>query len=270
MSARLRIEAGDVGLEIDAEAGGRLSRLHIGPYDLLVGPSSDPITWGCYPMVPWAGRIGRARFDWNGETFDLEATLPPHAIHGTTHRRRWDVVDATTIRTELGSGWPFAGEAVQRFSLTADEMTVDLELRSLDRPFPATIGWHPWFRRTVGGAPATVRFDADWMYERGPDHLPTGQLTTPRPGPWDDAFTGVRWPVTIEWADTLHLRMESDLDHLVVYDETLDAVCVEPQSGPPDAIAHDLAATVAPDRPLTARMTWAWTVPDTRPTRASG
>jgi aldose 1-epimerase len=140
-------------------------------------------------------------------------------------------------------------------------MRVDLELTTLDRPFPATVGWHPWFRRTIGGAQATLRVEAASMYERGPDHLPTGRLIEPSRGPWDDAFTGMRAPVGITWGDQLRLTVESDLDHVVVYDEPAEALCVEPQSGPPDAFALGRAVVVAPGQPLTATMRWLWQVP---------
>ena len=38
------------------------------------------------------------------------------------------------------------------------------------------------------------------------------------------------------WPGALELALESSLDHWVVYDEPDHAICVEPQSGPPDAL----------------------------------
>ena len=47
--------------------------------------------------------------------------MPPHAIHGTTLRRAWrcDAVTDRTIRLsiDLGSDWPFPGEARQEIAL---------------------------------------------------------------------------------------------------------------------------------------------------------
>ena len=54
------------------------------------------------------------------------------------------------------------------------------------------------------------------------------------PGPWDDCFTGVRWPMAIAWPGILTLRISADVDFAVVYDERAEAFCVEPQTGPPD------------------------------------
>ncbi|HUW03358.1 MAG TPA: hypothetical protein VMW08_13460 [Acidimicrobiales bacterium] len=256
--ARLRLVTDDAVLEVDAAAGGRMSSLSIGGTELLVAATADPIGWGCFPMAPWAGRVGGARLDWRGTTFELEPTLPPHAIHGTVHRRPWDILDGATLRTDLGPEWPFGGEAVQRFTLAPGSLVANLEIHADDEPFPATLGWHPWFRREIDGNTAELSFSADAMYERGPDHLPTGRLIEPSAGPWDDAFTALAGPETIAWSDQLWLRIDTDLDHLVVYDEPAHALCVEPQSGPPDAFALGKASVVIPGRPLSAEMRWSW------------
>jgi aldose 1-epimerase len=250
--------AGDAVLEVDAEAGGRMSSLRIGGSEVLVTAAADPIGWGCYPMAPWAGRVGGAHLDWRGRRFGLEPTLPPHAIHGTVHRRSWDVVDDRTLRTDLGPGWPFGGEALQRFTLTPHSLVTHLSIHAGGDPFPATLGWHPWFRRVIDGDVAELSFSAGAMYERGSDHLPTGRLIEPSAGPWDDTFTDLGGPTTITWADRLRLRIDADLDHLVVYDAPDHALCVEPQSGPPDAFALGLASVVKLERPLGAEMRWSW------------
>jgi aldose 1-epimerase len=52
--------------------------------------------------------------------------------------------------------------------------------------------------------------------------------------------------------------MASDCTHLVVYDQPAHALCVEPETGPPDAFNLGLAAVVAPGRPLVATTTWSW------------
>ena len=39
--------------------------LVIDGHEVLVGDddTSDPMRWGCYPMVPWAGRVAYGRFE---------------------------------------------------------------------------------------------------------------------------------------------------------------------------------------------------------------
>ena len=45
--------------------------------------------------------------------------------------------------------------------------------------------------------------------------------------------------------------------YVVVFDELAEAVCVEPQTGPPDALTLE-PFVVTPDHPLTTTMTWTW------------
>lgn len=106
------------------------------------------------------------------------------------------------------------------------------------------------------------------MYVRGEDGLPTGELTTPGAPPWDDCFTGLRsWPV-VRWPDTLALEIRSSCDHWVVYDESDDGVCVEPQTAPPD-FPNIAPVTMGPAMPMQATMEWRWW-PDIRAGGASG
>jgi len=78
------------------------------------------------------------------------------------------------------------------------------------------------------------------------------------PGPWDDCFVDVRWPVTLTWPDVLRLRVSSDAGYAVVFDAKPAAVCVEPQTAPPNAAELGRAATVEPGSPLALTMRWDW------------
>lgn len=219
-------------------------------------------------MVPFAGRVRDGRFEFGGRRHELRVNLPPHAIHGTVLERRWKAVDDRTITTELGPSWPFAGRAVQRFELAAGRLTCRLELHA-DEAMPASIGWHPWFRRrllsTTGGArigeaagPLELDLDAGAMFRRDATGIATGERVEPPPGPWDDCFTELRQPPVVRWPRFLELTIESDCPTWVVYTVPDHAVCVEPQTAPPDALNTGAASIVTPGRPLTAEMTWTW------------
>jgi aldose 1-epimerase len=129
-----------------------------------------------------------------------------------------------------------------------------------DEPMPALIGWHPWFRRVLepGDAPLRLEFAADAMLVRDAEGIPSGERVAPPPGPWDDAFTGVHGDPTIEWPGRLRLSLSSTCPWWVVYTVPEHAVCVEPQSGPPDAI-NASPEVVEPGAPLTHTMRWRWT-----------
>jgi aldose 1-epimerase len=265
---RLTMVADGVEAVVDLQAGGRLSSFVVDGRELLVTEGVGPIAWGSFPMVPYAGRVRNGWFEFRGRRWELPTKLPPHAIHGTVLDRPWRVLDDRTIATELGPAWPFAGRAIQRFELAASRFTSRLELHA-DEPMPASLGWHPWFRRhpqpTSTGPPSgpvpgavELELDAGAMFRRDDDGITTRELVVPPPpGPWDDCFTDLRRPPVLRWPGFLELTIESDCPTWVVYTAPTDALCVEPQTAPPDAL-NTGSTIVEPSRPLIAEMIWSW------------
>ena len=243
--ARLRISPGD---------GGRVASLVVDGHELLhTGDHThDPLSWGSYPMVPYAGRVDRGRFTFAGVDHQLPVTLGPHAIHGTGYLDAWVLDDDGTIVHQFPAEWPFRGHAVQRFEVTEDAATCHLEVHA-DEPMPVSIGWHPWFRR-----PVTVEFHAGAMYERGDTGIPSGRLVPPPPGPYDDCFADIAPDPVLRFEGGPTITISSNLDKWVVFDEPTHALCVEPQSAPPDAFNHD-PDVVVPGTPLVAWMRLSWT-----------
>jgi aldose 1-epimerase len=260
----LVLEAGDARVTVRPADGGRIGSMVVFGTELLVTSSPEgPIHWGAYPMAPWAGRIRHGRFAFAGRTFQLPLSMPPHAIHGITFDRPWDVLEETaaaaTIGVELADPWPFRGRVEQRFELHEDGLDVTMILEARDA-MPAAVGWHPWFRRVLVPHEPPVRLvlEADRMLVRDPEGIPTGELVAPPPGPWDDAFTGLRSDPVLEWPGRLRLALSSSCRWWVVYTVPADAVCVEPQSGPPDA-PNWAPEVVEPGERLRHTMRWRWT-----------
>ncbi len=252
----MELRAGAVTAGVNLRHGGRLSSLSIDGLEILVGDTGEPLTWGSYPMAPWAGRIGDGRFTFRGTEYQLERTHPPHAIHGTVWLRPWEQVDESTITTSLGEDWPFAGDVRQRFWLGESSLRIDMMLDAAE-PMPVVMGWHPWFRRTVRGAPGQVDLDAGFMLVRSADGLPTRTQVTPPPGPWDDCFGGLSRFPTVDWPGVLRLTVASTCPWWVVYTEHPDGLCVEPQTAPPNALSDGAAVLEAGER-LRISMEWRW------------
>lgn len=262
------LEAGEARVAVDAQAGGRIAALSVAGLDLLVGrptevpgaEAADLLRWGLYPMAPWAGRVRRGRFRFAGEEHALPLGMPPHAIHGTVFDRPWSREGPGRIGIELGPDWPWKGHARQEVSLAPDALTLRLSVESAGDRFPASLGWHPWFRRRLArGAPLDLSMRAESMWLRGSDGIPTGERVAPPPGPWDDCFTGVAQPLELVWPGALRLSLCSSAPCWVIYDEPTHAVCVEPQTAPPDALNAE-AAIVEPGKPLVADFTLRWTL----------
>ena len=253
------LAAGDVTAIVRPDLGARISSLTIGGTELLVTDADRPVDWGLYPMAPFAGRLRHGRVEFGGSVHQLPLTLPPHAIHGTLVTRAWDVVTDGVMEVELRDPWPYRGRVRHTVDLQEDHLALELTVEA-DEPMPAWAGWHPWFRRDIGiaGAPAEVDFTAGAMYERDGEGVPTGATVAPPPGPWDDCFTKLSGPPRVVWPGWLELTVESPHEYPVVYTEPPHAVCVEPQTAPPDALNLGMAAVLEPGKPLVATMALRW------------
>lgn len=256
--AVLDLRAGDARVVVRPEHGGRLGSVQVAGRELLVtGHELGPIYWGSYPMAPWAGRIRHGAFSFAGTAHQLPLAAPPHALHGVVFDRPWRVDGPDALSIDLDERWPFRGRVRQRFAVRENGLDVEMTLEA-DEPMPAVMGWHPWFRRALepGGTPVSLTFDPAQMLVRDAEGIPTGELVAPPDGPWDDCFTGLRSDPVLEWPG-LRLTLSSSCPWWVVYTQPAHAVCVEPQSGPPDAANHD-PEVVAPGAPLRHTMAWRW------------
>jgi aldose 1-epimerase len=267
--ATLDLAAPGVRALVDLARGGRLASLVVDGRELLVTEGVGRMSWGSFPMAPFAGRVRHGRFTFRGEPHQVPIEMPPHAIHGTVLDQRWHGLDERSIGTGLGPDWPFVGRAIQRFELHEGRFDFRLELHA-DEPMPASMGWHPWFRRrlpavgpsTIGEPgsetpPVELDLDAGSMYVRDAAGITTLERIVPTPGPWDDCFTDLRRPPVLRWPGFLELTIDSDCRDWVVYTVPTEALCVEPQTAPPDALNLE-PAIVEPGRPLIAQMTWTW------------
>lgn len=248
---RFEITDGRTTVAIDPRHGGRVAQITVDGTHLLVDAddapadqreadgSPRPLGWGSYPMVPWAGRIRRGRFEFEGVAHRLPANLGDHAIHGVGFDAAWTVTDRSPSGATLGldlptsDRWPFGGRTGQRFSLDGDGLLMEMTVTATDRAFPVSFGWHPWFRK-----PTRLDFHPDRMYRRDDDWIAVAELVDVPPGPWDDCFSNTA-PVGLT-VGGIDLELSSDCTDWVVYDMPAHATCVEPQTGPPDAV------TIAP------------------------
>ncbi|MGW0755881.1 aldose epimerase family protein [Streptomyces sp. NPDC002814] len=258
-SEDITLTAGDAEVTVQPGNGGRVGGLRVGGDQLL----RQGERFGCFPMVPWCGRIRGGRFRDGATVHQLPLNSPPHAIHGTVRDGAWRTARRTAneavITYDLVDPWPYPGRVTQVVALAEGSLTLTMSVETYESSFPAQIGWHPWFNRMLGESEGVVLdFAPTWQEERGDDHLPTGNRIDPKPGPWDDCFGmpgGV--DVTLTWPERLELTVRSGEEWVVVYDEQEAAVCVEPQTGPPDGL-NSLPRLVTPLDPIEATTQWSW------------
>src|SRR2546428_7840242 len=170
---------------IDPADGGRIVSLVIAGVERTLpkarARAREPALYGgCYPMVPWAGRLAHGRIPTNGGEVRLEPNLPPSAIHGLGFDKSWVIVErsetAVTMSCELrGLSWPFGGRALQTLRLGVTGLELELEVGRYTKAGPAGLGWHPWFTRPPGGD-LEVRVDGAEVLVLDADLAPTGEV----------------------------------------------------------------------------------------------
>lgn len=256
MSNELHLGSAAFGCSVDSLRGARLSSLRVDSRERLLTYSrgATATSWGAYPMVPFAGRVRDGRFSHDGAQHQLRLNFGQHAIHGTVFDVSWTTIDHSpdhaVLVASLGARWPYQGSVTHEISVDAAERTVTctLTVSTTSASMPAQVGWHPWFVR-----PATLEVDFAEMYVRDEQYIPSGRRIAPTPPPWDDCFVGARRSPTVTFADGARVVVESDCDHWVIYDMPKHALCVEPQSGPPDGFTL-APLVVTPASPLRRTM----------------
>lgn len=233
------ISTRSVRVEVDPKAGGRIAQITVGDTPLLVGrdgAGGDPLAWGAYPMVPWAGRIRGGRFEFRGALYELPRNHEGHAMHGVGYTSAWTVTTHTATRIDLrldlptDATWPFGGTVLQVFEVSDRAVTGTMSVTATATAFPVSFGWHPWFRK-----PSRLDFAPTAMYRRDDDNIAVDELVDVPAGPWDDCFVNHQ-PIGMT-IDEVDVTLTSPCTHWVVYDEPPHATCVEPQTGPPDAFS---------------------------------
>jgi aldose 1-epimerase len=282
----IELTCGAVTAQIEPEDGGRIVSLMLGDHERLLSnararASTPPIYWGCYPMVPWAGRLANGRIPTTDGEVRLEPNLPPSAIHGLGFETPWTVVEqsdtAVTMSCELrGRGWPFGGAAHQTVRLDAGSLDLELEVGGYTRTGPAGLGWHPWFERPRTGDVA-LTVDAHEVLVLDAEGIPTGEIREVtaredlRSGPalgdrrLDHVYVNATSPALVRWPD-LALRIDFDeTGQTVVVHTPPEGVCVEPQSMWPNApllAARGMRRTglrmLQPGERFRAHQRWTW------------
>ncbi len=268
MTDLVDLEVGDHALVFAPEIGGSIASWTRRGVPILrpLQPDAlaqrEPRALGCYPLVPFSGRVAGRRFTWRGVTHELPALLNGYAIHGAGWREPWRVADLDSRSLSLvldhipGPLWPFAFRAEQYFLLSPEGLTVELEITNTDmQPTPAAFGLHPYFPR---GPATTLQFEAAkvWL-NRADAEIPDRSESVP--AAWDhtiprspvegidNCFAGWTRPARIAWPDRgLALSITADplLAHLVVYiPPGRNVLAVEPVANMNDGLNRMEAGT---------------------------
>lgn len=181
---------------------------------------------GCFPMVPFFGRIRGGRLSFGGRTAMLRHNLPgiAHAVHGHGWQRSWQVEECGGGRAAIsyacrGEDWPWPYTARQEFALDeAGGLSIALSVRNdSDEPMPAGLGFHPYFPRRDG---AILRADLQSVWESDEQLFPkcerplaaTEDFAAGRDVAgldYDHVFGGWQGEAVAQWRDGSRLRISA-------------------------------------------------------------
>lgn len=256
----VRLQHGPIAVEIDPVDGARIISFTWQNLQLVAERREGHFAWGWFAMAPWAGRVRDGVLATPSGPVQLPTLASGNAIHGYAALVPWSVDVAEAHRSVLTAQTPdpFTGGMMQQeieLGHLALHWTITYIGGSVQ--MPAWVGLHPWFRRHLSrGGAASVEFTAARMLERDAAGLPTGRSREPTPGPHDDAFTTMDGSPSVHWPGALRLVVESISPWWVIYDKEPGALCVEPQSSPPDAANLNLAPVIGPGEKVSVSATF--------------
>ena len=149
-----------------------------GGWEPLMRPTPERPTWfndlACYLLVPWSNRISDASFRYGGRDRVLKADWPDGtAVHGDVKTREWRLLDRSPYSARLGydsrdskdTNWPWRYGAEVRYEVRGASVITELALRNDgSQPFPAGLGFHPFWQRRVLGHEARVTLHTSGRY----------------------------------------------------------------------------------------------------------
>lgn len=255
--SRVRLQAGDVVVELEPALGGSVVRFEIGGAPLFrPAPESanDVLLTGCFPLVPFVNRVRDGVVRFRGREIRLSPNLPPqkHPLHGQGWRSAWTVERADERSAELlfrheTGEWPWAYEARQRFAVEERGLTVVLECRNTSATaMPCGLGQHPYFpcdAETVLDAAVThvwtvdeeimpvERAPATGLYDLRERRIAGADL--------DNGYDGWSGRAVITWPGMARLTMSADAPRFQVYaPPTGEVFAAEPVTNANDAISR--------------------------------
>ena len=255
-------------LSFDPDLGGRRIIKKVDGLEVLACAGTQPVEHGMYAMAPWAGRLRdnritreqRERWGFPGAEYAPAATFAGWALHGTCLDASIDEWRIDGSRIEMRQRIPgWSATLVTQWSVTGLQAESRLTVEA-DEPTPALLGWHPWFPSVLDGSPATWTLRGECAVREGAFASGEWQTWVDGQRRVDDAFHVPDRTATITWGPRALTVRNSD-PWFVVFDERHDALCVEPQNGPPNAFDTPLrgdAPVARPGAPVTMTTTWEW------------
>lgn len=227
---RFELHAGALRLALRADLGGCIAGLWHRDTEVL--RSVDPVrleevaSAACFPLVPYANRLGHAHFRFRGKEHTTVAHAgEPHSLHGVGWQRPWTIESHTAQDAVLrlvhqpDADWPYAFEVIQHVNLTPDALGVQLVFTNTgDSLQPVGLGWWASFPKR---ARSRLHIELAQRWEDDVTHLPIRKHAQPGVDghvshlDFDNAFEGWSGPARIR-DERFSLQLHSATPYLVL------------------------------------------------------
>lgn len=269
------LQADSQAITLDPQRGGRAVSWVVEGQEVLANAGSHPVQYGMYPMAPWAGRLRENRVtaataDRNELPQEMDFHPPINfmewAIHGTVLDRPlndWKLNDDEFRARQVITETPWEGHVEYAWRVSGLTLITEMEITT-SSAMPAVIGWHPYFAKNLWGEHAQwVAADAQIAPRVGA--FADGSLIPweAHSAPVDDAFWVPGGELTVHWGTRAGLRVKNSHPWFVVFDELTDAICVEPQTAAPNALATPIkgpAPIARAGAPVRMTTVWEWSI----------
>jgi len=210
-------------------------------------------------MLPWANRIKDAKFNFQGNEYQLEATPDDGtARHGDVRKRAWTVVDSSETHLRLSisvpdGNFPFAFSAQVEYRLDDADFIWTLSLKNeADQAIPGGFGFHPYFVRTDGDNTSQIQIPCakyfeltDFMATAAPvpinDQLDYRDLRPIDDENYNELLTGrisdqpirIVYPV---WNQEIQMYADDLYEHILLFTPDEPSFAIEPQTNASDGV----------------------------------
>lgn len=245
----------DAVVEFEPDRGAHTARLTMGGHSLLADwDQAAEHRWGAFAMAPWTGALSQATFEFQGQVHRVDPGVRIGAHHGLVRDQTWSVDKSGMLATQLGPPWNLGGSVALASEVSADTVRLLLSVTATTQVMPASLGWHPWFKRRLpGSSDVSVRPPEETWTLAPIKQEQTTTLSRTRGVP-EDACVVTPGPIVLAWEPLGHLSIASSSEYFTIFTKHERGLCVEPVTSPPGRMDHLLAPGETLDLGIT--LTW--------------
>jgi len=143
------------------DLGASLQELTLNRHNIIqdLSPLDYATTYASSILFPFANRIKDGIYEFKGKTFQFEKnhTDEANALHGLVFNKTFDIVSQHTsadnasvtlqyIENSISKGFPYTYKVTLNYKFTKASLSLKMSVENTDvKPFPFTVGWHPYF-----------------------------------------------------------------------------------------------------------------------------